>query len=407
MPTANKILIPIFVVLCLGCIYLGAEVLEARSQWDARVKSKAAEIAKLEKEIDTYIHGSEDVNKEFKDLAKSVLQNGSAAANQEFDKRISDGFNPKTAFEAAMNLYIDKKILDTYQETLRRLNDVQKIAPPDEIARDEARKAFEAADNDYQAAQRNLDAAYRNYMGVDGQGGVRTLVSKGMGIEDLRATLTHIRQITAAQRTVHNTIYSDGQKNETQMRDLWQQAAYEANTMQKAAENGMREVDELIKELDLTQMEFKREKSQLAIEIDKRDKAITELEDLKQRFAEKSNAAKALAQQVKLTELRIDQKRGLNTAVISSDGRIPSGKIQSINEQNGTLTINLGSRVGIRPGVQLEVFRFGDNARYLGKLEVIRSDSDGAVARMMPEYRQVAIQPGDYVAPEITRELSP
>jgi hypothetical protein len=407
MPTANKVLIPIFVLLSIACLVLGLRVLEARRQWDQTIKRKEAEIASVQKDIDTYTRGTEDVNKEFRDLAKSVLQNGSAAANQEFDKKISEGVNPKAAFEVAMNQYIDKKILDTYQETLRRLNDVQKIAPPDEIARDEARKAFEAADNDLQAAQRNLEAAYRSYVGVEGQGGVRNLVSKGMGIEDLRATLMHIRQITGAQRTVHNTIYSDGQKNETQMRDLWMQTAYEANTMQKAAENGMREVDELIKERDLTQMDLQREEAQLAIEIDKRDKAIADLEDLKQRFEDMSNTTKALAQQVKMAELRIDQKRGLNTAVISSDGRIPRGKVQSVDGEKGTLTINLGSRVGIRPGVQLEVFRFGDKAKYLGKLEVVRSDSDGSVARMLPEYRQVSIQPGDYVAPEITRELNP
>lgn len=169
----------------------------------------------------------------------------------------------------------------------------------------------------------------------------------------------------------------------------------------------MRELDELIKEHDLTQMELQRESAQLAIEIEKRDKAIAELDDLRQRFEEKSNSAKQLAQQVKITELRIDQKRGLNSAVISSDGRIPRGKIQKVDEQAGTMTINLGTRVGVRPGVQLEVFRFGDHARYLGKLEVTQSDSDAAVGRMLPEYRQVAVQAGDFVAPEITRELNP
>jgi hypothetical protein len=407
MPTASKILIAVVVLLSLGFIWLGASVLEARRNWDLELKKKAAEVAKVQKEIDVLTHGSEDLNKEFKELAKNVLQNGSAAANQEFDKKINEGFKPQAAFEVAMNLYIDKRILDAHQETLRRLNDVQKTAPPDEIARDEARKAFEAADSDLHTAQRNLDAAYRTYMGLEGQGGIRNLVSKGMGIEDLRGTLTHIRHITAAQRTVHNTIFSDGLKNLTKMKDLADQTVYERNTLRQAAESGMRELDELIKEHDLTQMELQRESAQLAIEIEKRDKAIAELDDLRQRFEEKSNSAKQLAQQVKITELRIDQKRGLNSAVISSDGRIPRGKIQKVDEQAGTMTINLGTRVGVRPGVQLEVFRFGDHARYLGKLEVTQSDSDAAVGRMLPEYRQVAVQAGDFVAPEITRELNP
>jgi hypothetical protein len=346
------------------------------------------------------------LDKEFRELGKTVLQNGSAAANQEFDKKINEGFNAKAAFEAAMNLYIDQKTVDAHQEALRRLNEVQKIAPPDEIARGEARKAFDAADNDFQAAQRNLDAAFRNYIGSEGPGGIRNLLAKGMGIEDLRATLVHLRHVITAERTVHNTIYSDGLKNLTQMKDLWLQAAYEANTLRNAADNGMRELDDLNKERDLTDTELQKEELQLAIDIEKRDNAIAELNDLKQRFDEKLSAVKLLAQQVKVTELMIDQKRGLNTAVISSDGRIPRGKIQKVDEQAGTLTINLGTRAGVKPGVQLEVFRFGDNAKYLGKLEVIKSDSDGAVARMLPEYRQVSVQAGDYVAPEITRELN-
>jgi hypothetical protein len=406
MPTASKVLIGIVIFLALVVfIPLATWVLEARRQWDTKVKAKAAEVAKVEKEVEVLTRGSEEVSKEYKDLAKSVLQNGSAVANQEYDKKINEGFNPKTAFEVAMDQYIDSRLVEAHREALRRLNDVQKTAPPDKIAQEEAIKAYNAADADLQVAQRNLEAAFRMYFGSEGPGGIRNLLAKGMSVDDMRAVLIQIRHATTAQRTVHNTIYSDWLKNLTQIRDLWQQTAYEANTLRIAADNGMRELEEQNKEYELTAAELQREELQLAMEIEKRDKAIAELTDLQQRFEEKTNSAKLLAQQVKVTEVMIDQKRGLNTAVISSDGRIPSGKVQKIDESTGTLTINLGTRAGIRPGVQLEVFRFGENAKYLGKLEVIRSDSDGSTARMLPEYRQVGVRAGDLVASEITRDL--
>jgi hypothetical protein len=408
MPSVSKwFLIPCVIVFALVNITLTVFVLECRRNWDLKVKAKAAEVAKAQQEVDELVHGKADVKKEFRELAKTVLNAGSQAANQEFDKKVNEGFDPRPAFEVAMNSFIDKRILDAHQEALRRLNDVQKIAPPDEIARDDARKAFEAAENDYQAAQRNLDAAYRNYLGIEGPGGIRNLLNKGMSVDDLRATLVHMRHVLAAEQTVHNTISSDWQKSITQVKDLWQQTAYEANTMRLAAENGMRELNENIKERDLTEMEYQREKVQLATEIEKRDMLIADLNDLQKRFDEKMDLTKELAKSVKVTETLIDQKRGLKGAVISSDGIVPKGKIQQIDENAGTLTINLGTRVGVRPGVQLEVYRFGENARYLGKLEVIRSDSDGAVARMLPEYRQVAIQAGDRVSSEITRDLNP
>src|SRR3989442_4745284 len=100
MPTASKILIGCVIFLLAVFIWMADWVVEARRQWDAKLKDKAAEVAKVQKEIDVLNRGTEDVNKEFKELAKGVLQNGSAAANQEFDKKISEGFNAKTAFEA-------------------------------------------------------------------------------------------------------------------------------------------------------------------------------------------------------------------------------------------------------------------------------------------------------------------
>jgi hypothetical protein len=51
----------------------------------------------------------------------------------------------------------------------------------------------------------------------------------------------------------------------------------------------------------------------------------------------------------------------------------------------------------------LHVYRFEPEAKYLGIMEIIKYESNSAVGRMLPEYRQLTIQPGDRVSPEITR----
>ena len=82
MPLASKILVVCVLVVALPFLWLSASVLEARKQWDIKVKLKAEEVAKAEKEVDALINGTDDFRAAFKqEVADPVLKLGSPAAN--------------------------------------------------------------------------------------------------------------------------------------------------------------------------------------------------------------------------------------------------------------------------------------------------------------------------------------
>src|SRR5206468_1370920 len=98
----------------------------------------------------------------------------------------------------------------------------------------------------------------------------------------------------------------------------------------------------------------------------KRDKAIADLADLTKRFGDVKGKTTLLAKQVREFEIRIDAMRGIRTPVLTADGRVPKGKIQKVNNQEGTAEINIGASVGVKSGVQLHVYRLEPEAKYLG-----------------------------------------
>jgi hypothetical protein len=408
MPTASKILVVCVLLVCFGFVWLATSVLEARKQWDLKVKVKAAEVVKTDKDIDAMVYGTEEFREEFKKtVAEPVLALGSEVARTEFKSKFDGGYDVRSAFEAAMNLFVDKNIVDTFQDSVKELNDIQKAPIPDEIQLEAAVKAFDAAERDMAAALKNLDDAYLIFLGqAPGQGGVRAIAGKGMSIDALRQTVVHFRQIIYAQRAVFNIMLSDGEKNKTRIQDLWQETLADAKTMQDAAANGERERDDRIKEVEDLNVKKAKELMDLATEEEKRDKVIAELADLNKKFDEVKARTQLLAKRVREFEIRIDAMRGIRTPVLTADGRVPKGKIQKVNDQEGTAEINIGASVGVKSGVQLHVYRLEPEAKYLGIMEVIKYESDSAVGRMLPQYRQLTIQPGDNVTPEITKPES-
>ena len=70
------------------------------------------------------------------------------------------------------------------------------------------------------------------------------------------------------------------------------------------------------------------------------------------------------------------------------------GKVLAVNREN-LIEASLGSDDGLRAGHTLEVFRAD---KYLGRVEVINTTSDRAVAKILPAFRKAAIQKGDDVA---------
>jgi predicted nucleic acid-binding Zn-ribbon protein len=69
---------------------------------------------------------------------------------------------------------------------------------------------------------------------------------------------------------------------------------------------------------------------------------------------------------------------------------------------NGMLEISIGADDGLQKGHQLQVYRFADDqAKYLGRIEVVKIQPDKAAAKILPAFQQGAIQSGDRVASKI------
>ena len=70
------------------------------------------------------------------------------------------------------------------------------------------------------------------------------------------------------------------------------------------------------------------------------------------------------------------------------------GKVLAINQDN-MIEISLGKDDGLRQGHTLEIFR---GSKYLGRVEVLHTDTDRAVAKILAGFKKGAIQKGDDVA---------
>jgi len=70
-----------------------------------------------------------------------------------------------------------------------------------------------------------------------------------------------------------------------------------------------------------------------------------------------------------------------------------AGKITSIN-RNDMVEVSLGSDDGIRPGYTFEIFR-GD--KYLGRMQVLTTEDNRSVGKVLPNYKKGVIQEGDNV----------
>ncbi|MCS7305965.1 MAG: hypothetical protein NZ602_12770 [Thermoguttaceae bacterium] len=72
---------------------------------------------------------------------------------------------------------------------------------------------------------------------------------------------------------------------------------------------------------------------------------------------------------------------------------------------NGLVEISIGSDDGLRKGGILRVIR-ADGSMYLGQIEVLETQPDRAVCRIVPGSQQGAIQPGDKVRSDLSDVLT-
>jgi hypothetical protein len=82
----------------------------------------------------------------------------------------------------------------------------------------------------------------------------------------------------------------------------------------------------------------------------------------------------------------------------------PSGLLPPVSGQvvavvgGNSVELSIGADDGLKKGHRLEVFRnTGGENRYIGRVEVVETSPDKAVARIIPEYRKAAVREGDSV----------
>lgn len=74
------------------------------------------------------------------------------------------------------------------------------------------------------------------------------------------------------------------------------------------------------------------------------------------------------------------------------------GRVRRIGTDD-LVVVSLGSDEGLNRGDRLDVWR--DNGDYIGRLVVIETETDSAVAKIIPEYRRGVIRQGDNVATKL------
>jgi len=109
--------------------------------------------------------------------------------------------------------------------------------------------------------------------------------------------------------------------------------------------------------------------------------------------------------------LQLAQDLGTKTTLLRENGVDPNtdpqalvprvrGIISATHRTAGTqlIEVSIGADDGLKPGHTLEVFR-GD--RYLGRAEILKTEPDRAVGRILRRFQQGQIQEGDHVATKL------
>lgn len=169
------------------------------------------------------------------------------------------------------------------------------------------------------------------------------------------------------------------------------QAVAALDTAQQNLKKLTTEVDMLRTEIRTAQSERDKHFDQVVKLTDQIHQAQGELKRLEERDVQ-------LAGQLAQSKQVLDA-HGLNKDM-PLDGRPPQirGKVLALNRDD-MIEISLGSDDGLRAGHTLEVFRA---SHYLGRVEVLTTSNDRAVAKIMRGFKKAAIQKGDDVATRFT-----
>ncbi len=153
-------------------------------------------------------------------------------------------------------------------------------------------------------------------------------------------------------------------------------------------------------ELDSLRGDFQRilgdRNSQLATATKLNDKLIA----ADGKFAMAERNIESLRNNLSEAVLKIDQgETGVGATKIAGQATLElDGRVTAIGQKD-LVVVSLGSDEGLRTGDKLEVWR--GNGSYIGRLIVVETKTDTAVARVVPEYLQGVIRQGDSVGTKL------
>jgi hypothetical protein len=192
-----------------------------------------------------------------------------------------------------------------------------------------------------------------------------------------------------AELETHRGTSKDALDKLTAERDALQTSSQEAIAAMTA---GQTNLDKMTKEVEVLRKEIRDSQAE-------RDKQFEQVVKLTDQFHQASGEVTRLKERSEQLAQQLADARNLlaRHGVKPGETEVPPsvrGKVLAVN-QNDLLELSLGSDDGIRTGNTLEVFR-GSN--YLGRVQVLTTQSDRAVAKILPDFKKGVIQKGDDVA---------
>lgn len=128
-------------------------------------------------------------------------------------------------------------------------------------------------------------------------------------------------------------------------------------------------------------------------------KKVDEAHDLAIQVASYQSTGAQLAKDYR-DVVEVLRKHGLSADPELYSKQPPAGVQGMVTEvrPGGIVEISIGSDSGIVKGHQLDIVRDrGDRSSYIGKIEIIQTAADCAVAKVMPEFRRGVVQREDVV----------
>jgi hypothetical protein len=154
-------------------------------------------------------------------------------------------------------------------------------------------------------------------------------------------------------------------------------------------------VDQQVQQLraDIQQAQQKRddEFKNVVVESEKVYEMVGQIERLEERRRQLERQLAHINQLV--TENDIDPH-----APAEGAGPRLEGQVTQISG-DGLIQISIGADRGLRIGQTVEIYR--GNTRYLGRAEVLRTDPDQAVVKILPKFNRGPIRKGDRVATKL------